>query len=50
LAEKNDGTRIPLLAWNEKGKLTPMLADEEWKPGEGWTIASLYLANPASKE
>jgi NhaP-type Na+/H+ or K+/H+ antiporter len=44
----NGGERIALVAWNEKGRLVVITPDDEWQPGEGWTIASLHL--PSGKD
>jgi CPA1 family monovalent cation:H+ antiporter len=41
--EMNGGQRVPLVAWNEKGRLVVITPDDEWQPGQDWTIASLYL-------
>ncbi len=44
------GRRIPLVAWNDKGKLVAFTAGDKWQPGAGWTIASLCLDDePAQK-
>lgn len=37
------GTRVPLLAWNQKGELRPFRAGRDWSPEQGWTVASLVL-------
>jgi CPA1 family monovalent cation:H+ antiporter len=36
--------RIPLVAWNDKGRLVPFSTGDRWHPAEGWVIASLALA------
>ena len=41
--ERAQGTRIPLVAWNQKGQLTAFRPEQEWQPTEGWTVASLAL-------
>ncbi len=48
LLAQTEGKRIPLLAWNGKGRLVVISAEDDWRPGTGWTVASLYLeAEPA---
>lgn len=42
------GTRIPLVAWNEKGQLAAFRPEDDLQPGEGWTIASLFLESSTS--
>jgi len=42
--EQNGGARMDLMAWSDKGQLVAMSADANWKPGPGWTVASLNLA------
>jgi hypothetical protein len=37
------GTRIPLVAWNQKGQLTAFRPGQDWEPTDGWIVASLAL-------
>ena len=41
--ERSQGTRTPLVAWNQKGQLTAFRPEQEWQHTEGWTVASLAL-------
>jgi CPA1 family monovalent cation:H+ antiporter len=41
--EKYQGARVPLVAWNDKGKLNVFSAGNSWVPDKGWTVAGLAL-------
>jgi len=41
--EQNGETRMDLMAWSDKGQLVAVSADADWKPGPGWTVASLNV-------
>jgi NhaP-type Na+/H+ or K+/H+ antiporter len=40
--EQHGGRAIPLLAWNDKGRVRVIGPDSDWVPGADWSVASLF--------
>ncbi len=42
--QQHAGRAIPLLAWNDKGRIRILGPDIDWEPGADWSVASLFPA------
>jgi CPA1 family monovalent cation:H+ antiporter len=46
--EQHGGRAIPLLAWNDKGRVRVFGPDGDWAPGVDWSVASLFPPGTAN--